>query len=66
MRFPYTRILRFFGKYRLASFTNIFLNWVKFVIFIFGWIIPDHESTVLFGLLSGNDSIPVVAMLGRV
>ena len=30
------------------------------------WIVHGHESTLAFGLLGGEDGIPVVAMLGRV
>ena len=29
-------------------------------------LVPGHESTLAFGLLGGEDGIPVVAMLGRV
>jgi hypothetical protein len=36
------------------------------VIIIFCSIVPGHESTLAFGLLGGEDGIPVVAMLGRV
>ena len=36
------------------------------MLLLFGWIVPGHESSLAFGLLGGEDGIPVVAMLGRV
>ena len=55
-----------------VSFTIFFESWivelviVVIVSFLFCWIVPGHESTLAFGLLGGEDGIPVVAMLGRV
>ena len=35
-------------------------------IILLEWIVPGHDSTLAFGLLGGEDGVPVVAMLGRV
>ena len=49
-----------------SFFRNLGLNCWWRLFFWNGWIVPGHDSTLAFGLLGGEDGVPVVAMLGRV
>ena len=68
VKIPYAKIPGFSkstGKFHMVLFLILGVELLMKIILL-EWIVPGHDSTLAFGLLGGEDGVPVVAMLGRV